>query len=208
MRRWYRLIPSLLAALAALSASPALAADKITAIVGGTLIHPEQPGAPAEKDVTVIISGDRIQSVGPSKTTPPPKGATVIKAQGKWILPGLIDSHVHFFQSGDPFTRPDAIDATKIVPYAKEVARNKARLPATFKVWLASGVTSVADVGGPFWNFEVRDLARASDAAPRVAVAGPLLSMVSRPQLDLGDPPIIQVGSPDEARALARRELE
>src|SRR5229473_845958 len=208
MGRWNRLIPSLLAALAALSASPALAADKITAIVGGTLIHPEQPGAPAEKDVTVIISGDRIQSVGPSKTTPLPKGATVIKAQGKWILPGLIDSHVHFFQSGDPFTRPDAIDATKIVPYAKEVARNKARLPATFKVWLASGVTSVADVGGPFWNFDARDAAVKSKAAPRVAIAGPLTSMIDRPQLDLGDPPIIKITSPEAAKELAATELE
>src|SRR5260370_41708234 len=112
MGRWNRLTLSLLAALAAPSKSPALAADKITAIVGGTLIHPEQAGAPAEKDVTVIISGDRILSVGPSKTTPTPKGATVIKAQGKWILPGLIDSHVHFFQSGDPCPRPDATDAT------------------------------------------------------------------------------------------------
>ena len=207
MGRWNRLILSLLAALAALSASPALAADKITAIVGGTLIHPEQPGAPAEKDVTVIISGDRIQSVGPSKTTPLPKGATVIKAQGKWILPGLIDSHVHFFQSGDPFTRPDAIDATKIVPYAKEVARNKARLPATFKVWLASGVTSVADVGGPFWNFDARDAAVKSKAAPRVAIAGPLTSMIDRPQLDLGDPPIIKITSPEAAKELAAKEL-
>lgn len=206
MGRWTRPILSLLAALA-FSASPAGAADKVTAIVGGTLVHPEQAGAPAEKDVTVIISGDRIQSVGPSSTTPAPKGATVINAKGKWIMPGLIDSHVHFFQSGNPFTRPDAFDATKIVPYAKEVARNKARLPATFKVWLASGVTSVADVGGPMWNFEARDAAVKSKAAPRVAIAGPLTSMVDRPQLDLGDPPIIKISSPEAARELAKKEL-
>jgi len=46
------------------------------------------------------------------------------------------------------------------------VQRNQARLPQTFRVWLASGVTSVADVGGPFWNFQVRDAARNSAAAP------------------------------------------
>lgn len=85
--------------------------------------------------------------------------------------------------------------------------RNKARLPATFKVWLASGVTSVVDIGGPMWNFDMRDAARKTDFAPRVAVAGPLISMVDRVKLDLGDPPIIKVSSPEEARALVEREI-
>jgi imidazolonepropionase-like amidohydrolase len=40
-----------------------------------------------------------------------------------------------------------------------------------------------------------------------VAVAGPLVSTVARPQLDIGDPPIIKITTPDEARALVRREL-
>jgi imidazolonepropionase-like amidohydrolase len=87
------------------------------------------------------------------------------------------------------------------------VERNRARLPATFKVWLACGVTAVVDIGGPFWNFEVRDAAARTSAAPRVAVAGPLISMVDRLQLDLGDPPIIKVTSPEAARALVQREL-
>jgi hypothetical protein len=115
---------------------------------------------------------------------------------------------VHFFQSGNLYTRPDGADFNAVVPYADEVARNKARLDATFKVWLASGVTGVVDVGGPMWNFEVRDRAAASPAAPRVAVAGPLISMVDRPQLDLGDPPIVKITSPDAARALVARQLE
>ncbi|HET7363506.1 MAG TPA: amidohydrolase family protein, partial [Burkholderiales bacterium] len=68
-------------------------------------------------------------------------------------------------------------------------------------------VTSVVDIGGPFWNFEMRDEARKRGAAPRVAVAGPLISMIDRPKLDLGDPPIIKVTTPEEARALVQREL-
>jgi len=75
-------------------------------------------------------------------------------------------------------------------------------------VWLASGVTGVADVGGPMWNFEVRDAARRSDAAPHVTVAGPLVSLVDRKILELDDPPIIKVSSAEEARALVARELE
>jgi imidazolonepropionase-like amidohydrolase len=56
------------------------------------------------------------------------------------------------------------------------------------------------------WNFEVRDHAARSAMAPRVAVAGPLVSTVARPQLDLGDPPIVKVDSPAAARALVSRE--
>ena len=178
------------------------------AIVGATVVHPElEAGSAVSPDYTVIISGDRIQAVGPATATKVPHGARVIDAHGKWVIPGLIDSHVHFFQSANLFTRPDVADFGRFVPYAAELQRNQARLPQTFRVWLASGVTSVADVGGPFWNFEVRAAARASHVAPRVATTGPLISMVPRPQLDLGDPPIIKISSPEEARALVAREL-
>ena len=178
------------------------------AIVGATVVHPElEAGSAVSPNYTVIISAGRIQAVGPATTTKVPHGARVIDAHGKWVIPGLIDSHVHFFQSGNLFTRPDVADFGRFVPYASEVQRNQARLAQTFRVWLASGVTSVADVGGPFWNFEVRAAARTSGAAPRVATTGPLISMVPRPQLDLGDPPIIKISSPEEARALVAREL-
>jgi len=196
-------IPAL--AGAATSDAPA---TTIVAIVGATVVHPELDGGSAvSPNYTVIIAGDRIQAVGPAAKTRVPRGARAIEAHGKWVIPGLIDSHVHFFQSGNLFTRPDAADFGHFVSYASEVRRNQARLPQTFRVWLASGVTSVADVGGPFWNFEVRDAARASPAAPRVATTGPLVSMIARPQLDLGDPPIIKVASPGEAQALVAREL-
>ena len=82
-----RSISLLIAVLVALVGSGARAADKTTAVVGGTLIHPERPGAPAEPDVTVIFSGERIQAVGPSKSTPVPKGAKVIEAKGKKFDP-------------------------------------------------------------------------------------------------------------------------
>src|SRR5882672_481652 len=197
-----------LAAAMMLAGVPCRAAD-VTAIVGATVIHPDRDGPSAfASNSTVIIAGSRIESIGPASSTPVPAGATRIDGKGKWVVPGLIDSHVHFFQSGNLYTRPDVADFNAWMPYAKEVERNKARLPVTFKVWLASGVTSVVDIGGPFWNFEMRDAALKSPAAPRVAVAGPLLSMIDRVKLDLGDPPIIKITSADEARALVKRELE
>jgi imidazolonepropionase-like amidohydrolase len=199
----------LFAATAACAAiEPAQRAEESVAIVGATVIHPERDGTKAsEFDSTIVISGRRIVAVGPSSTVVVPSKSTVIDARGKWVIPGLVDGHVHFFQSGNLYTRPDVADFTRSVPYAKEVARNQSRLPATFKVWLASGVTSVVDIGGPFWNFEMRDAAERSADAPRVAVAGPLISMIADPKLDLGDPPIIEITSTDAARDLVRREL-
>ncbi len=194
--------------MAALLAQAPAAAEPVTAIVGATVVRPDrEPDAAVARDQTIVLSGSYIEAIGPASSTPIPKGATRIDARGKWVIPGLVDAHVHFFQSGNLYTRPDAADFNAYMPYEKEVARNKARLPATFKVWLASGVTSVVDIGGPFWNFDVRDAAAASPAAPRVAIAGPLISMVDRVKLDLGDPPIIKITSPEESRALVAREL-
>ena len=210
MRKYVVLLMTLLALPPVAAVAPAVAApgDGVIYITGITVIHPERSGdAAAEPWSTVVIRDGRIQFVDQGITLELPQGATVIDGRGKYLIPGLVDSHVHFFQSGNLYTRPDVADFNAVVPYADEVARNQARLPATFRVWLASGVTGVVDIGGPFWNFEVRDRAAATAAAPRMAVAGPLISMVDRPQLDLGDPPIIRIDSPEAARALIARQL-
>jgi imidazolonepropionase-like amidohydrolase len=177
-------------------------AEKL-ALINGTLINPG-----TERVLTsarVLIDGDRITDFGGEITASVPKAARVIDCKGKFILPGYIDTHVHFFQSGDLFTRPDVVDLTKVRPYADEIAWIKRNLPDTFGRYLRSGITSVVDVGGPFWNFEVRKIANSTTKAPRVAVAGPLISSVSRPQLDLGDPPIVKIDTPDQAREFVRK---
>ena len=192
------------ALLFALSIFALAAHGKTIALTGATLIR---PGAEIEiiepkMNSTVVIDGDRLSAIGP-KVLPP--HTRVIDCKGKFILPGYIDTHVHFFQSGDLFTRPDVVDLTKVRPYAEEVASIKRNLPDTFERYLRSGITSVVDVGGPFWNFEVRKIANATAKAPRVAVAGPLISSVSRPQLDLGDPPIVEIDTPDQAREFVHK---
>ncbi len=202
--------PRCLIALALLFTAAAQAApgDGVVIITGVTVVHPEREAAAAlQPNATIVIKEGRILSVMQNATLELPQGATVIDGRGKYVIPGLVDAHVHFFQSGNIYTRPDAMDFNAVVPYAEETARNKARLDATFKVWLASGVTGVVDIGGPFWNFDVRDRADETPAAPRMAVAGPLISMIDRPQLDLGDPPIIRIDSPEAARALIERQL-
>src|SRR5256885_12875124 len=152
--RWIGLAAGMLAVVTCQAAD-------ITAIVGATVVYPDRdlPSAVAPNS-TVVIAGSRIEAIGPAGSTPVPAGAARIDGKGKWVVPGLIDSHVHFFQSGNLYTRPDAADFNAWMPYAKEVERNKARLPATFKIWLASGVTSVVDIGGRALEFQKRGAAR------------------------------------------------
>ena len=178
-----------------------LRAEKI-ALVGATVINPAD--GKVMPNATVVINGDKIERVSMGKQDAAGLGKQ-IDCAGKFILPGYIDTHVHFFQSGGLFTRPDGADLNKIRPYAEEVALIKKNLPDTFARYLRSGVTSVVDVGGPFWNFEVRKTANSTAKAPRVAVAGPLISSVSRPQLDLGDPPIVKIDTPEQAREFVRK---
>jgi imidazolonepropionase-like amidohydrolase len=190
----------------ALSVLPLLAPAEEIALINGTLINPGK--SQVVRNARIIIDGDRIDAVGDVKTVGAPKDARVIDCQGKFILPGYIDTHIHFFQSGDLFTRPDGADLNSVRPYKEEVAWVKSHLNDVFARYLRSGITSVVDVGGPFWNFEVRKTANATAKAPRVAVAGPLISSVSREKLDLGDPPIVKIDTPDQARDFVRKLAE
>ena len=189
------------AALGLLLGSTAGAAP--IAFLGATVL--DGTGAPPLANATVVIDGDRIVAVGPSAVVPVPADATHLDVRGKWLLPGLIDSHMHFFQSGGAFARADVIDLRAIRSYADEVAAVRAAIPATLARTLASGITTVVDFGGPTWTFDVRDLAARTPAAPRVAVSGPLLTPYLPPEIAVADPPMIQIATPAQARAEVRR---
>src|SRR3712207_6731724 len=88
------------------------------AIRGATLIDGTE--APPLPEATVLIAGERIAAVGPSARVPVPEGAEVLEAAGKWLIPGLVDMHVHGNNCG--------VEA----------------LP----LWLANGVTTIRDIGG------------------------------------------------------------
>jgi imidazolonepropionase-like amidohydrolase len=173
------------------------------ALVNGTLIDPGT--AKVVPNASVVIEGDYIKAVGGEVAGGSSKGVNIVDCKGKFILPGYIDTHVHFFQSGGLFARPDAVDLTAVRSYKDEIALLKKNLPDTFKRYLRSGITSVVDIGGPMWNFEMRKIANSTAPAPRVAAAGPLISSVSRPQLDLGDPPIVKIDTPDQGREMVRK---
>ncbi len=172
------------------------------ALVNGTVINPvDEKNAPS---AVVLIEGETISAIGDANTVKLAADVRQIDCTGKFILPGYIDSHVHFFQSGGLFTRPDAVDLTSVRSYAEEREWINRNLRDTFARYLRCGITSVIDVGGPLWNFQVRKLAQ-KEVAPRVAVAGPLISSVARPQLELnGDPPIVKIDTPEEGIKLVR----
>jgi imidazolonepropionase-like amidohydrolase len=194
----------ILASIALVSFALTGRTEKIS-LVGGTVINPSD--GKVLPNTTVVIDGDKIERVATGKQDAAGLGKQ-IDCTGKFILPGYIDTHVHFFQSGDLFTRPDGTDLNSVRPYKDEVAWVKSHVNDVFARYLRSGITSVVDVGGPFWNFEVRKTANATAKAPRVAVAGPLISSVSREKLDLGDPPIVKIDTPDQARQFVRKLAE
>ncbi len=179
-------------------------AEKVS-LVGGTVINPAD--GKVLPNATVVINGDKVERVAMGRQDAAALGRQ-ISCVGKFILPGYIDTHVHFFQSADLFTRPDGADFNSVRPYKDEVAWIKSHLEDVFALYIRCGITSVVDVGGPIWNFEVRKTANATAKAPRVAIAGPLISSVSREKLDLGDPPIVKIDTPEQAREFVRKLAE
>src|SRR5215813_10131756 len=66
----------------------------VTVIAGATLI--DCTGNPPLADSVVIIEGDSIKSAGRRGAVPVPRGARIIDGSGKYLLPGLIDMHIHY----------------------------------------------------------------------------------------------------------------
>src|SRR5688572_18385066 len=52
-------------------------------------------GAPARHNMTVVIVGNRITAIGKTGKLIIPKGAQVLDATGKYLIPGLWDMHAH-----------------------------------------------------------------------------------------------------------------
>jgi len=169
------MLKKILAATLAIALSPCALAqsstDTPTAFIGATLID-GNGGAPVA-NATVLISGDRILAAGASSEVELPEGVKTVAANGQYIVPGFIDTHMHFFESG-------RIHMDKVVPMfddeiteEADIAWIKQRLPYTLSRYLCSGVTTALSVGGPVHiEFGAKEQAKALELAPRVLVAG------------------------------------
>jgi len=158
-------------------------------------------------DQHVIIENGRIKTTGPAKKVRVPPNVPVLDCTGKYLMPGMTDAHIHFFQSGGLYTRPDALDLRAVHPYEKDQQWIKDNLSDLMARYLACGITTVVDVGGPFSNYSIRKKLENDSHTPVAWVTGPLISTYQPPNLDEKDPPIIKVTSPEEARALVRKQL-
>ena len=69
-------------------------AQGVLVIEGGTLI--DGNGGQPVRDSLIVVRGNKIESVSRKGQATPPPGATVIKADGKFIVPGLMDAHIHY----------------------------------------------------------------------------------------------------------------
>ncbi len=152
------------------------AAPPPMALVGATLV--DGTGSPPVSDAVVIMREGRIACAGTRGACPIPADAHIVNAGGKWVIPGLIDAHVHFSQTGWVDGRPDALDLRDQHPYERTIAELASDPERLFRSYLCSGVTSVFDVGGYPWTWELEARTATNAAAPAVRAAGPLLSTI------------------------------
>jgi imidazolonepropionase-like amidohydrolase len=82
----------------------------------------------ARPEMTVVVSGNRIELSGPSGRIPTPSNAVVVDATGKFLIPGLWDAHFHV---------------------ATNFSSNWAR-EVSLPLLVANGVTGIRDMGGDF----------------------------------------------------------
>jgi imidazolonepropionase-like amidohydrolase len=147
------------------------AAGGVKAFIGATVI--DGTGGKPLAEAVVVVRGQKIDAVGPAKTTSVPAEAAKIDVSGRIIMPGMINSHGHVgstfgLESGPAQNTPENVQ--------RQLALN-ARY----------GITTVVSLGD---DREPGFAARAANDAPsldrsRLYVAGP----------------VITAKTPDEARA-------
>ena len=166
-------------------------------------------GTEPQRGVTLRIEGERIAWVGPSGSAPAAEAdEVVIDAAGRWLMPGLIDLHVHL--TVDP-TQADFMRYIQTTPLPDQTlmgARNaRLMLEAGFTTTRDLGATGYANVG----------LKRAIDAGwivgPRLVTCGEFLTvpgghgdMSFRPDLGIESPNAIR--GIDDARRLVREQVK
>lgn len=184
-------------------------AQQIQVFQQAQLLDVHQLGITSPMDVWVengVITG--IFQPGKKKI---PATATVTNCSGKFLTPVLGDAHVHFFQTGSLFTRPDAIDLRKKKPYKEEVDLAH-RLYSVFrKRYQAAGIGHVIDVGATYGFLEQRkndSLNRKAGA--EVSMTGPLLTTyLPAPFKDLGkDAPFVEMKTPEQAVQLVQEQVK
>jgi imidazolonepropionase-like amidohydrolase len=85
----------------------ASAAAQVTVLTRATVI--DGTGAPAQKDITIVMENGRIRDMGPSSRVTVPAGAAVSDVAGKFVVPGIINAHGHVSANAEPELRQYAL---------------------------------------------------------------------------------------------------
>ena len=144
------------------------------------------------------IEGERITAITPQAK--PDRKDDIYEMPGAWLLPGLIDCHVHLTiptELADPAAGANRTDAAVALYTAKAAERT-----------LQAGVTTARDVGG--WNYvemAVRDAINQGLATgPRLFLAGRLLSITTQ-TVDYYPGMYEVADGPDAVKQAARKQL-
>ena len=90
------LLPFFLVCALLLARKSPQTSQKVLAITHVTVI--DRTGGPALRDNTVVVTGNRITALGLTGKVTVPKDAQLIEASGKFMIPGLWDMHVHWYE--------------------------------------------------------------------------------------------------------------
>jgi len=143
----------------------------VTVVQAGQLL--DRPGQPARGPSTIIIRGDRIESII-AGIVPGPAGARIIDLSDKFVLPGLIDSHVHLDSDAGG-------DASLVEGVTSSDAAAAYRTLGNAQKTLQAGFTTVRNLGdGTGATLALRDfVATGAILGPRIVDAGRSLSTTS-----------------------------
>ncbi|CAN5555644.1 amidohydrolase family protein [soil metagenome] len=155
----------------AIAQPPASPAKKLTVIHAGELL--DRPGQKPRGNSTIIIEDGKIVEVREG-FAPAPPDARVLDLKNQFVLPGLIDMHVHLYSEGDPLkARLDG--PTRDYEDEVLIAARHAR------VTLEAGFTTVRDLGGePRGIATLRDFINTGEVVgPTIVPAGRMISVSS-----------------------------
>lgn len=140
---------------------------QLKALVGGTLI--DGFGSDPIKNSVIIIDGERIKAIGQVGSIDIPDNAEIISTEGKTVLPGLWDMHVHLMING----HSDYTYWDKTYPPLFE----NVIMPSSAHQLLMAGVTSARDLGAPLEaSINVRDrINKGEIPGPTMYMSGPFI---------------------------------
>ena len=122
-------------------------APRRTWITDVTIVSPQNLAHPARG--SVLIEDERIVRVDRRASATPPAGATVVSGKGGFLIPGLIDSHVHLASvPGVPFEmnlNPGANHAAMLANYYRQLPRSYLYFGYTTLIDLAAVKPQVLD---------------------------------------------------------------